>query len=336
MIQSLQRNLRPAHGRHLEQIEGAGVRAHERSAQAPEPVAGRQAQRDAGRPTLLAHLGQHGVEGPAVAGRHVRVEFRTGKKAQPLGRRRIGLDDAQIGDAHHNRRFGGGVEQHLVAGFDLAKAPMVPLALLLRLLQTRLQIGNRLQVPADGDKAQFLAEAYGGVFERQFAPAGQPLLHLETGGGAIEAHGLDHFLDLRVDLGTDRLRPAPSTPGIDALVSKSVARHGIANDAVGIQRQRDVRLCEAVGDHRGSRCAAARPSRSHPRRPNVNSNIQFFLENDNDNCKAGRPLSCKKANPQEQAARNLAYRIRFQGLQTAAFRKLSYSDGTNRYNSRDF
>ena len=163
---------------------------------------------------------------------------------------------------------------------------MVPLALLLRLLQTRLQVGNRLQILADGDEAQFLAKADGGVFEGQFAPAGQALLHLKTGGGAIEAHILDHFANLRVDLGTDRLRPAASAPGIDAFIGKGVGGHGIANDAVRIQRQRDIRLCEAVGDHQRSRCAAARPSRSHPQGPNVNSNIQFFLENKNDNCKA--------------------------------------------------
>ena len=58
---------------------------------------------------------------------------------------------------------------------------MVALALLLGLLQTRLQIRNRLQVLTDRDKAKFLAKADGGVFERQFAAAGQPLLHLKAG-----------------------------------------------------------------------------------------------------------------------------------------------------------
>ena len=164
-VQSLKRRLRRAHGRHLEQIECAGVGGHQRGAQAPEPIRGRQAQRDSRRPAMFAHLAQHCVEGLAVAARHIPIEFGTGKKAKASGRRRIGLDDAQIGDAHHNRRFGRCVEQHLVAGLDLAEPPVFALAFLLRLLQTRLQIGNRLQIPADGDEAGFLAKAHGGIFE---------------------------------------------------------------------------------------------------------------------------------------------------------------------------
>ena len=134
---------------------------------------------------------------------------------------------------------------------------MVALALLLRLLKTRLQIGNGLQILADGDEAQFLAQAHRRIFEGQFAATWQALIHLKTGGRALEAHILDHLQNLRIDLRIDRVGPGAPLPGVDSIIRKRVGRHGAANDALCIERQCDVRHCEAAGDHGWSRRGCA-------------------------------------------------------------------------------
>ena len=248
----VRRRQRRSHGRHLEEVERAGVRVHERGAQGPLRVGSRQAQGDAGRAPVFAHLDEHGLEGLAVAGRHVRKEFRPRQQTEMLRRRDIRLDDPQIGDAHDNGGLRRGVEQHLVAGLDLPIFPVIALALLLSQQQARLKIGNGLNILADGDETRLRAKAHGRVFEGELSAARQPLADLKTGGRATLAHVLDHFLDLRRDGRVDRFAPDASAPGVDALLRQGVGRHGRPDHAILIKRQRDVGPCEGVVCHRTS------------------------------------------------------------------------------------
>ena len=99
---------------------------------------------------MLLHALQHVAERDALLGCQLVQQVLADRgNSQGPDRRRIGLDDLEIGGADQQHGVVGGIEQKSIAGLDLAQLPIVAFHRLLRRDQPRLQLGHRMQVPAD-------------------------------------------------------------------------------------------------------------------------------------------------------------------------------------------
>jgi hypothetical protein len=233
----------------LQQEGGAGFGGQQRGTHRPGGARRTDMHEDAGRSTMLAYAAEHGAQLVMVAGEDVAQHVAALGEAERADRGHVDFGDAQGVGADDDDGLVGGVEQQPVARLDLAQLPVFLLARLLCGDQLGLQFGHGLQVLADGHEAGASGDAGRGVFDRQFAAAGEALGDLAEGGDAGGAGVGDHAADAVAADFANRLEPGAADPAGHALAGDAVGEGGGVDHTIIVEDQRDIGLSNADGDH---------------------------------------------------------------------------------------